>query len=317
MRIAFLGTGDFAAPALRALVAAGHGVGAAISQPDRPTGRGRKIKPTPIHTTADELHIRHIQTEDVNALNPQDTFGDAEIGVVAAFGQKIGNTLLAALPRGCVNIHGSLLPKYRGAAPFQWAIINGESTTGVTVFQLDRRWDAGAIWSQRELTIGETETADELHDRLAMLGAELITATLPLIEKQQIQPLTQDRSQATRAPKLSRADARIDWTQSAAQIVRRIHGLWSWPAAACAFASRSGKHERLQLARAQVAEQSSPPPPDAPPGSFHADRTVQAGIGRLRLLEVKPAGGKLMPFNAFANGRQLAPPDRLLPLELP
>ena len=317
MHIAFLGTGDFAAPALRALVAAGHNVGVAISQPDRPTGRGRRIKPTPVHTTADELHLRHIQTENVNALNPQDILGDTEIGVVAAFGQKIGNTLLEALPHGCVNIHGSLLPKYRGAAPFQWAIINGESTTGVTVFQLDRRWDAGAIWSQRELAIGETETADELHDRLAILGAELITDTLPLIEKQQIQPLTQDRSQATRAPKLSRADAQIDWTQSAAQIVRRIHGLWSWPAAACTFASRSGKQERLQLARAQVAEQSTPPPPDTPPGSFHADRTVQTGTGRLLLLEVKPAGGKLMPFDAFANGRQLAPPDRLLPLELP
>ena len=265
MRIVFLGTGDFAVPALRALVGGGHTVTAVISQPDRPAGRGRSVRATPMHAASEEMGLAHVQTEDVNGPDLLDLFRDAEIGVVAAFGQKIGRAALDALTRGCVNIHGSLLPKYRGAAPFQWAILNGESSTGVTVFQLDERWDAGPIWGRREIPIGDTETADELHDRLAAAGAELIVETLSQIESGQAQPLTQDASQATRAPKLSRADAAIDWSQSAAQVVRRIHGLWSWPAATCEFVSRSGKRERVQLARAQIVDATTTPTPDAPP----------------------------------------------------
>jgi len=315
MRIVCLGTGEFACPALRALLAAGHEVVSAISQPDRPAGRGRVVTPTPVHTLADELDIHHIQAEDVNASDVRDALGGAEIGVVAAFGQKIGNTLLNALPRGCVNIHGSLLPKYRGAAPFQWAIINGDEVTGVTAFQLDERWDAGPIWGQRELRIGAAETAVELHDRLAQLGGELIVDTMALIERGEAQPKPQDASQATRAPKLSRKDSQIDWSQPAFNVVRRINGLWSWPVATCIFAGPDGKTERLQLARAQVADTVAGATTDASPGAFLADQTVQAGRGRVRLLEVKPAGGKLMPFEAFARGRQVRPPSRLLPLE--
>jgi len=315
MRIVFLGTGDFGCPALRALVAAGHEVVAAISQPDRPAGRGRTVRPTHIHALADELGIRHIQAEDVNALDIGDVLAGAEMGVVVAFGQKIGKTLLDALPRGCVNIHGSLLPKYRGAAPFQWAVINGDETTGVTVFQLDERWDAGPIWGRRELVIGETETAAELHDRLAELGAGLIADTLGAIERGEAQPETQDKSQATRAPKLSRADSKIDFSRPAFEVVRRINGLWSWPVATCVYSSPNRKRERLQLARAQVADADQSPSEEFSPGAFRSDGTVQAGRGCVRLLEVKPAGGKLMPFDAFARGRQVCPPDRLMPIE--
>jgi methionyl-tRNA formyltransferase len=315
MRIVCLGTGDFACPALRALAAAGHQIVSAISQPDRPAGRGRVVTPTPVHALADELGIRHIQAEDVNASDVRDALGGAEIGVVAAFGQKIGRALLEALPRGCVNIHGSLLPKYRGAAPFQWAIINGDQVTGVTVFELDQRWDAGPIWAQRELQIGETETAAELHDRLAELGGGLIVDTLPLIERGEARPEPQDESRATHAPKLSRKHSNIDWSQPAFNVVRWINGLWSWPVATCVFAAPGGKTERLQLARAQVADTAAEGSTDFPPGTFLADQTVQAGRGSVRLLEVKPAGGKLMPFDAFARGRQVRPPARLLPLE--
>jgi methionyl-tRNA formyltransferase len=317
MRIVFLGTGEFACPALQALVGAAHEIVAAVSQPDRPAGRGRAVRPTFVHALAEQSGIRHVQTEDVNALDLPDVFGDAEIGVVAAFGQKIGNALLEALPRGCVNIHGSLLPKYRGAAPFQWAVINGDEVTGVTVFQLDQRWDAGPIWTQRELRIGETETAAELHDRLAQLGAELIVETLPLIERGEMQARVQDASQATGAPKLSRADSRIDWSQLAFKVVRRINGLWSWPVATCRFPAAGGKTERLQLARAQVADTTVQPSTEFPVGAFREDRTVQTRRGSVRLLEVKPAGGKLMAFEAFARGRQVQPPIRLLPLEQP
>lgn len=314
MRLVYLGTGDFACPALREL-AGRHEIVCAISQPDRPAGRGRAVRPTHVHALAAELGLRHIQAEDVNSPELLDIIAEAEMGVVAAFGQKIGKELLDAVPRGFVNIHGSLLPKYRGAAPFQWAIINGEQTTGVTVFQLNERWDAGPIWGKRELRIGDTETATELHDRLAGLGAELIADTLAAIESGDARPEVQDVSGATRAPKLSRSDSEIDWSQPAFNVARKINGLWSWPTATCLFVGCDGKQERLQLARAGVADPIGAPTNEFPSGAFLYDLTVQAGAGRVRLLEVKPAGGRLMPFDAFARGRNLSAGMRLAPLD--
>jgi len=314
MCVVFLGTGEFGVPALRALRQAGYEVVAAISQPDRPTGRGREVRPTPLHAAADELGLRHIQTADVNALESA-ALGAAEIGVVAAFGQKISAGLLGALPRGLINLHGSLLPKYRGAAPIQRAILEGEEFSGVSIFQLNERWDAGAVWATRATPIGATETADELHDRLAVLAAELLIETLPALGRGTLRPVEQDATRATRAAKLTKADGCVDWTQPAARVVRRIHGLWSWPAAAGTFASRTGKRERVLLARATVAEADAAAIDQRPPGSFCDDLTIQAGRGRVRLLELRPASGKLMSFEAFANGRQVAPPDCFLPPE--
>lgn len=316
MKLVYLGTGEFACAALRVL-AKRHDIVCAVSQPDRPAGRGRTIRPSFVHALADELGVPHIQTEDVNSADVREAIAGAELGVVAAFGQKIGGELLAATPLGFINIHGSLLPKYRGAAPFQWAIINGEETTGVTVFQLDQRWDAGPIWGKRELRIGETETAAELHDRLAELGAELIIDTVGAIERGEARAQTQDASQASRAPKLSRADSAIDWSRPAFDVARRINGLWSWPAATCVLPGRDGKRERLQLARAGVADNDADPSDEFPPGALLADLTVQTGKGRVRLLEVKPAGSRLMPFEAFARGRQVSPGSRFLPLDQP
>lgn len=312
MRLVFLGTGDFGAPVLRALLAAGHDVRRVISQPDRPVGRGQAVKPTAMHALADELGIEHVQAADVNAHCFAVLFGDVELGFVAAFGQKIGPGVLAAMPRGCVNLHGSLLPKYRGAAPYQRAILAGERVTGVTVFQLDERWDAGPIWARRETEIGDTETADELHDRLAVIGADAVVEALRLIETGEARPLPQDAAQASKAPKLSKADGHVDFAQPSFRVVRRIHGLWSWPAAACEFVSHTGKRERVQLARAAVVDESrGPDETGVEPGVFLPDLSVQTEQGTLRLLELKPAGGKLMAFEAFANGRRIRPGDRL------
>lgn len=316
MRVAFLGTGDFGVPALRALKQQGHEIVVAISQPDRPAGRGRVVRPTPIHAAADELNVRHLQAEDVNALDTADALAGAQLGVVAAFGQKIGRQILDALPLGCVNIHGSLLPKYRGAAPFQRAIIDCADETGVTIFQLNERWDAGEIWSQRATPISDAETAEELHDRLAEIGAELLIETLAKIAAGQTRPMKQDEALASRAPKLSKADGTVDWTQAARRIVRRIHGLWPWPAAACQFHSRAGKEERVMIARAEVAGDAAVPSKEFPPGNVCEDGTVQAGVGRVRLLEVRPAGGKLMSFEAFAHGRHVGAGDRLDPVQM-
>ncbi|MCZ2399526.1 MAG: methionyl-tRNA formyltransferase [Phycisphaerae bacterium] len=313
MRIVFLGTGEFGAGTLRALPLAGHEVRCVISQPDRPAGRGQVLRPTPIHALAVELAMRHVQAPDVNALDLRDVLADAELGVVVAFGQKIGPGLLAALPRGCVNLHASLLPRFRGAAPYQWAILAGESVTGVTVFQIDERWDAGAIWAQAETPIGETETADELHDRLARLGAETTVAALQRIASGDARPTPQDASLASRAPKLSKADAFVDFAGPAFMAARRINGLWSWPAAACEFVSAGGRRERVLLARAAVAtahERSTPA--RWQPGEFRDDLTVQAADGAVRLIEVKPSGGRLMSFEAYANGRRIRPGDRLV-----
>ncbi len=310
MVIVFLGTGAFGVPALSALHENGHEVALAVSQPDRPAGRGRRVAPTPIHAAADELGIPHLQTADVNR-EPLDRLVDqAALGVVVAFGQKISGTMLDRFPRGCVNIHASLLPKYRGAAPINWAMINDEPTTGVTVFQLNERWDAGDVWGFRETPIDPHETASELHDRLAQLGAALVVESLAMIAQDR-QPTPQDATQATRAPKLSKATGYLDWAESARALQRRIHGLWSWPAATTEFVSRSGKVEPLLLARATVVDPDCIPTANTPPGAFRTDGTVQTGRGTLRLLEVKPASGKVMAFEAFANGRQVAPGDHL------
>jgi methionyl-tRNA formyltransferase len=313
--LAYFGTGDFAVPPLEALHRSGHQITAVISQPDRPAGRGRRIQPTAVHKAADQLGLPHLQTADVNSENFTTLLGAAEIGVVAAFGQKISGALLDALPRGCVNIHGSLLPKYRGAAPFQWAILNGESETGVTVFQLDQKWDNGPVWGLRSLKIGETETADELHDRLAILGAELIDELVPNIVTGNAQPVDQDHSLASRAPKLKKSDGYLDWSRPAVELVRWIHGLWSWPVASADFVSRTGKIERIGIARARVVDDAALPNNDLPAGAFHSNHTLQCGQGRLELLEVKPSGKGLMAFADFANGRQIAPPDRLVQVE--
>lgn len=315
MRIAFLGTGDFGRPAMQRILAAGHNIPVAISQPDRPAGRGREIHPTAIHAQADASAVRHVQTEDVNALDVASTFAGVDLAVVVAFGQKLGPAVLAAPRLGCVNIHASLLPRYRGAAPYQWAVINGDRTTGVTVFQINEKWDAGAILGVRETEISETETGDDLHDRLAIVGAELILEVLDDLALGRARAQVQDASQATRAPKLKKSDGVVDWSQPARNVSRRINGLWAWPAAAARFSGPAGKIENVQLARAQPIDDAAHE--NVPCGALRSDGLVQTGRGAVRILEIKPAGGKLMPFDAFARGRGIAPPARFLPVENP
>lgn len=315
MRIVFIGSGDFALPTLRSLHAAGHEIPCVITQPDRPSGRGRRLTPTPVKRVAAELRLETVATVNINDT---DLVADirahqVEVGVVVAFGQKISQAFRDAMPGGCINLHASLLPKYRGAAPFQWAVINGEKTTGVTVFKLVDRMDAGPILHSIETPIGETETAAELHDRLAELGPAAVRDALSLFAgRTPPDGTTQDDAQATPAPKLKKEDGRIRFDESAAVLAQRINGLWSWPGATCRLVSADGaRDETVILARARASDTTGS---EGEPATLNEDLHVTTSDGSLEVIEIKPASGKRMSWSAYVNGRQVRPGDRFVPM---
>lgn len=312
MRLVLLASGEFAVPTLRSLHNRGeHEVACVVTQPDRGSGRGRKSTPTPVKEWALKLGDEVIEAQDVNDPDVVErirAYG-ASLGLVIAFGQKLGDALLSVFPLGCVNLHASLLPKFRGAAPYQWAIISGEERTGVTVFCLSNRMDAGPILTTRWTSIKPEETAAELHDRLAQIGPDAVQETLELFAAGEIPPgQPQDTAQATKAPKLTKQNGHLDFAQSAKVLANRICGLWSWPGATCEFVSEaSGRQERVTLARARVAEAGGTP---LTPGIIDARLYVAAANGFLELLELKPQSGRLMTWPEFVNGRHVKPGDR-------
>jgi len=310
MRVIFFGSGSFGLPVLRWLVASQHEVVAVVTQPDRPAGRGRRMTRTPIGQFADEAGLALLPVEDVNApaVIAELLALQARLGIVVAFGQKIGRAILDGLPAGCINLHASLLPRLRGAAPINWAIIRGEQHTGLTVFQLTDRMDAGDILVQLETAIKPAETAAELHDRLAEMGPAAIEQALRLYQNTD-RPLgrPQDERLATRAPKLTKHDGRICFSWPARELANRICGLWPWPGAACTFhAAQPPRREKVILARAIPCEQT----PQCPAGTITEQLDVATGQGVLQILELKPTGGRLMPWQDFVNGRHVQPGDR-------
>jgi len=318
MRILFMGSGEFGVATLKWLRQSHHEMVEVITQPARPAGRGKKLQPTPIFQTARQMNLNCLETVDVNAPALLEHIKNLqpEIILVIAFGQKIGKELLN-LP-GCraINLHGSLLPKYRGAAPINWAIINGERETGLTVIEINEVWDAGAILGQLRSPIKPQERAGELHDRLAELGPELVAQVLEKLETGTLSPEVQNENEASRAPKLGKEDGAICWSQPAQKIRNHIHGTWPWPGAYCYFQKRGGKmkRERLIVARTEVmSEDRSGTSPEWPqtPGMIAQDMSIGCGSGRVQLLEVKAEGGKLMPFDKFVNGRHLQKGDVL------
>jgi methionyl-tRNA formyltransferase len=210
-RIIFAGSGEFGIPTLRALIDAGHTIVHVFTQPDRPAGRGKKLTPTPIGALAIELGLPLTRTADINL----ERLPPADLMIVIAFGQKIGPTAVAHPRLGSVNLHSSRLPKYRGAAPINWAVLNGDAITGNSIIRLASKMDAGAILAQSELTIGESETAGELHDRLASDGAPLMLKVIEQLQAGTASEIEQDHSLASIAPKLSRQTAQIDWSKPA------------------------------------------------------------------------------------------------------
>lgn len=234
MRIVFMGTPEFAVPCLDALVAAGHEVVGVFSQPDRPVGRHQnRLQPTPVKQCALSHNIPVYQPEKLRDGTALTLLKDLapELIVVAAYGRILPDDILALPPKGCINVHSSLLPKYRGAAPINWAVLNGDEVSGVTIMDMAHELDAGDIIRQVSTPVSRTETAQELYDRLAQLGGELLVETVTAIEDGTARRTPQDPAEVTLAPMLSRELSPIDWTRTAAQIHDQVRGLLPWPVA--------------------------------------------------------------------------------------
>src|SRR5512138_971524 len=249
MRVVFMGTPEFAVPPLAALAAAGHELAAVVAQPDRPAGRGQALREPATKGWARARGIPVLQPEKVRdgrlaaelaALRP-------DVVCVAAYGRILGKDLLTLAPYGALNVHGSLLPRWRGAAPIQWAIASGERETGVTIMQMDEGLDTGDLLLQRALAIGPEDTAETLAPRLAALGGEALVAALALLERGALVPVRQDPAQATLAPILEKEHGRVDWTAPAARIADRLRGFSPWPGA---FTTLGGRTVKLLEARA-------------------------------------------------------------------
>lgn len=299
MRLVFLGTPRFAVPSLEHLVSAGHDVAAVFTQPDRPSGRGKQVHSSPVKESALRLGLQVHQPERIR--RPEVVECLRSIGamamVVVGYGQIIPQSIIDLPPLGIINVHASLLPKYRGAAPIQWAIANGETITGVTTMRIDAGLDTGDILLARSMQIAPEETAPELSERLASDGADLLVETLKGLEAGAIRPTPQDGDQATLAPILKKEDGRIDWSMSAKDIVNRVRGLQPWPGAYTFF-----RGQRLHVWRARIAEDTPGAGHHGTIRSWNRRLTVQAGSGAVEPLEVQLEGRKRISPEAFLNG---------------
>jgi methionyl-tRNA formyltransferase len=296
MRITFIGSGELGVPTLRKLVGK-HEIIDVFTQPDRPAGRGYKLKVTPIKEVAGELSLSIRQPENINSEEVLKYIKESnpDVIVLAAYGKILSSKLLKIPRLGSVNLHASLLPKYRGAAPIHWAIIKGEKVTGVTTFLMDEGMDTGPLLLQREVAIDEEDTVDSLGEKLAQVGADLVMETLEGLERGTLTPRPQDNSQATYAPKLKREDGKINWSKDAKEIFNFIRGTNPFPGAFTFY-----ENKRLKVHKSCVTK-----------GEFKGEAgevvdvskfVVKAGKGALELLEVQPEGKKVMSGADFIHG---------------
>jgi len=301
-RILFAGTPDFSVPPLKALIEAGLAPVAVYTQPDRPAGRGRKLMASPVKQLALEHGLEVLQP--VNFRSPEAVAQlqalEADLMVVVAYGLILPQAVLDAPRRGCINIHASLLPRWRGAAPIQRALLAGDSETGITIMQMEAGLDTGPVLLKRQTPIGERESGGELHDRLSLLGAEALMAALPGVLEGTLQPAPQDDALACYAHKLEKAEATIDWRQSAVEIDRKVRAFNPWPVAQTVF-----EDGVLRIWRSEPLEGGS----DLPPGNVLACSRdgidVATGQGVLRITRLQPAGKRAMTAADFLNARSL------------
>jgi methionyl-tRNA formyltransferase len=316
MNIIYLGSGEFGLPCLDAIQASRHNLALVVTGQANPAGRGRKLCSTPVAHWAEMHAVPFVESENINDPDMIQRIAEArpDVLVVIACGQKIGRELVDMPTRLAINVHSSLLPKYRGAGPINWAILRGETESGVSIITLADRMDAGDILAQAKTPIGVLETAGELHDRLAQLAAPLLIETLDKIESDSVTFTRQDEFEATKAPKLRKSDGFLDFSEPAYILADKIRGLWPWPSATADFVSaETGKTTRVVLALAEVIW--GPKPPTAVPGTFDEDLNVLCGDGKLAIRKIKPAGKGLMDFKAFINGWHVRPGDRLAKVE--
>jgi len=317
MRIVFMASGAFAVPTLHALIESGHEIPMVVSQPARESGRGRTITRTPAAQAAASIGLPVLEIENVNTPGFLDGIRalHAEIGIVIAFGQKIGPELRATLPLGFLNLHASLLPKYRGAAPINWAIIRGELTTGCTVFRIVDRMDAGPVFAMNETPINNDETAGELHDRLAVLGIQAVRSALDHLQADPTFAGTpQNDPLATKAPKLQKSDGVISFDVPARRFVDHVRGVTPWPGAHALFMAQASKPEPVVFTRVGLAEtHASSITTSADVGVVDSSGLLRVGDGSIQVIEIKPAGGRAMNWIDFANGRRLHSPARFMP----
>jgi methionyl-tRNA formyltransferase len=303
-RTLFMGTPEFALPALEALVRHGYPVIGCVTQPDRPQGRGRQLSPPPVKVLAERLGLPVFQPERVRADAFLATFRELapELVVLSAFGQILPSEILQGPRLGCVNIHPSLLPRYRGAAPLHWALLNGDEATGVTIMQMDEGLDSGAILLQEETPILPEETYGELHDRLARWGAELLLVALAMQQAGTLQPRPQDQSQVTLAPRLRKEDGRIRWDSDVRKIVSLVRGLSPDP---CAYTALAGK--QLKVFRATAEPREVPEAPGTVGEMTPHGLRVAAPGGTVLIQEVQLEGKKRMAITDFLRGVRLVP----------
>ena len=311
MKIIFMGTPDFSVGTLEALVEAGHEVCLVVTQPDKPKGRGKEMQYTPVKEAALKHGIEVYQPRRIREAECVEKLRqyNADIMVVIAFGQIIPKEILEMVPYGCVNVHASLLPKYRGAAPIQWSIIDGEAVTGVTTMQMDEGLDTGDMLLMTEVPITAEETGESLHDKLAEVGAALCVETLAKLQEGSIVPQKQGESTTEYAKMLNKKSGEIDWTKTAVEIERLIRGLNPWPSA---YTQWEGKTMKIWEAEVEdVVETIDTHEPGTITEVTKHGFEVQTGEGRLAIKSLQIPGKKRMEADAFLRGYHIEEGEKL------
>lgn len=299
MKIIFMGTPDFAVPCLERVVQSGHDVCAVYTNPDKPKGRGYELSQSPVKQKALQYDIKVVQPKTLRAPDVQKDIANfqPDVIVVVAYGKILPKAVLDIPKYGCINVHGSLLPKYRGAAPIQWSVINGEEVTGITTMYMNEGLDTGDILLQAETPIGEDETSEELFDRLCLIGADLLVETLSKLQDGKLKSTKQNDDLATYAPMLDKSMSKIDWTKSAQDVHNLVRGLNSWPGAVTTFDGKT-----LKVHRTKVREGYN-----GKPGQIcdTENAIVMCNDITVELVEVQPVGKKRMSGKDFLRGKRL------------
>ena len=310
MNIVYFGSGQFGIDCLNAIAKSRHKLQLIVTHPAHPAGRGLKLAPTPVGAWAKENSLPVLETDDVNSPDAFEKIKSVspDLIVVIAFGQKVAASLTQLPSKGALNVHSSFLPKYRGAAPVNWAIINGEKETGLSIITLAEKLDSGDIIAQTKTPIAPDENAGQLSDRLARLAAPLLLETIDSIESGKAIYKTQDDSLAAKAPKLKKSDGFIDFNEPAQILRRKILGFYPWPGASANYLSKkTGKAELITIADASVVESQNPE--HLPPGTLDKNLNIVCSQNAIQIIRIKPAGKAVMSFAAFVNGHQTNPGD--------